>query len=103
MAIDSMVSGGCVISGATVRRSLLFTDVRVESRSVVQDSVILPNVRIGNNVVLKRAVIDRGCEIKEGMVVGVDAAHDRRRFCVTENGITLVTPDMLGQNIYTVR
>ena len=103
MAIDSMVSGGCVISGATVRRSLLFTDVRVESRSVVEDSVVLPNVRIGNNVVLKRVVIDRGCEIKEGMVVGVDAAHDRRRFHVTENGITLVTPDMLGQNIYTVR
>lgn len=103
MAIDSMVSGGCVISGAKVRRSLLFTDVRVESGSVVEDSVVLPNVRIGSKVALKRVVIDRGCEIKEGMTIGTDAAHDRRRFYVTENGITLVTPDMLGQNIYTVR
>lgn len=102
LALDSMVSGGCVISGATVRRSLLFTDVRIESRSVVEDSVVLPNVRVGNNVVLKRAVIDRGCEIKDGMEVGVDAAQDRQRFSVTDNGITLVTPDMLGQGIHSV-
>ena len=103
LALDSMVSGGCVISGATVRRSLLFTDVRIESRSVVEDSVVLPNVRVGNNVVLKRVVIDRGCEIKDGMEVGVDAAEDRRRFAVTENGVTLVTPEMLGQSSYGVR
>lgn len=103
MAIDSMVSGGCIISGAAVRRSLLFSDVRVESRSVVEDSVVLPNVRIGSNVVLKRTVIDRRCEIADGTVVGVDAAHDRRRFHVTENGITLITPEMLGQHLYTVR
>jgi glucose-1-phosphate adenylyltransferase len=63
---------------------------------------VLPNVRVGNNVVLKRVVIDRGCEIKEGMEIGVDAAHDRRRFYVTENGITLVTADMLRQSIYSV-
>ena len=98
-ALDSMVSGGCVISGATVRRSLLFTDVRIESRSLVEDSVVLPNVRIGNNVVLKRVVIDRGCEIKDGTEIGIDAEQDRRRFHVTENGVTLVTPDMLGQSI----
>jgi glucose-1-phosphate adenylyltransferase len=98
MALDSMVSGGCVISGATVRRSLLFTDVRIESRSVVEDSVVLPTVRVGNNVVLRRAVIDRGCEIKDGMSVGVDLAQDRIRFHVTENGVTLVTPEMLGQS-----
>ena len=99
MALDSMVSGGCIISGATVRRSLLFTDVRIESRSVVEDSVVLPNVRIGNNAVLKRVVIDRGCQIEDGMEIGVDAAQDRSRFHVTENGITLVTPQMLGQGI----
>jgi glucose-1-phosphate adenylyltransferase len=99
-ALDSMVSGGCVVSGATVRRSLLFTDVRIESRSVVEDSVVLPDVRVGSNVVLKRVVIDRGCEIKDGMEIGVDAEQDRGRFHVTENGITLVTPDMLGQSIY---
>ena len=103
MAIDSMVSGGCIISGAAVRRSLLFSDVRVDSRSVVEDSVVLPNARIGSNVVLKRAVVDRRCEIADGTVVGVDAAHDRRRFYVSENGITLITPEMLGQHVYTVR
>jgi len=103
MAIDSMVSGGCIISGAVVRRSLLYSDVRIESRSVVEDSVVLPNVRIGSNAVLKRTVIDRGCEIPDGTVVGVDAEADRRRFHVTEKGITLVTPGMLGQHIYTVR
>jgi glucose-1-phosphate adenylyltransferase len=103
MALDSMVSGGCIISGAAVRRSLLYSDVRVESRSMVEDSVVLPNVRIGSNVVLKRTVIDRGCEIADGTVVGVDAEADRRRFHVTDNGITLVTPGMLGQHLYTVR
>ena len=103
MAIDSMVSGGCILSGAAVRRSLLFSDVRVEARSVVEDSVVLPNVRIGSNVVLRRAVVDRRCEIADGTVVGVDPAHDRRRFHVTEKGITLITPEMLGQHIYYVR
>jgi len=103
MAIDSMVSGGCIISGAAVRRSLLYSDVRIESRSVVEDSVVLPNVRIGSNVVLKRTVIDRRCEIPDGTVVGIDAKDDRRRFHVTETGITLITPGMLGQHIYTVR
>jgi glucose-1-phosphate adenylyltransferase len=103
MAIDSMVSGGCILSGAAVRRSLLFSDVRVEARSEVEDSVVLPNVRIGSNVVLRHAVVDRRCEIADGTVVGVDPAHDRRRFHVTEKGITLITPEMLGQHIYYVR
>ena len=103
MAVDSMVSGGCVISGAAVRRSLLYSDVRVESRSVVEDSVVLPNARIGSNVVLKRTVVDRRCEIADGTVVGVNAEDDRRRFHVTEKGVTLVTPAMLGQHLYTVR
>ncbi len=103
MAVDAMVSGGCIISGAVVRRSLLFSDVRVEARSLVEDSVVLPNVRVGSNVVLKRTVIDRRCEIADGTVIGVDPAHDRRRFHVTEKGITLISPQMLGQHIYTVR
>jgi glucose-1-phosphate adenylyltransferase len=103
MAVDSMVSGGCIISGAVMRRSLLFSDVRVGARSVVEDSVVLPNARIGSNVVLKRAVVDRRCEIADGTVIGVDPAHDRRRFHVTEKGITLVTPQMLGQQTYYIR
>ena len=77
--------------------------MRVESRSVIEDSVVLPDVRVGSNVVLKRAVIDRRCEIPDGLAVGVDPDADGKRFHVTAGGITLVTPDMLGQQIYYVR
>jgi len=103
MAIDSMVSGGCIISGATVRRSLLFSDVRVNQRSLIEDSVILPKVQIGANVVIKRAIIDKRCYIRDGMQIGVDKAADAQRFHVSEKGITLVTPEMLGQQVHWVR
>lgn len=103
MAIDSMVSGNCIISGAVVRRSLLFSGVRVEERSVVEDSVILPKVQIGRNAVIKRAILDKRCRIPDGMQIGVDREEDARRFHVTEKGITLVTPEMLGQQVHRVR
>jgi len=103
MAVDSLVSGGCIISGATVRRSLLFSSVRIEARASVEDSVILPSVEIGRGAIIKRAVLDRRCKIPEGMVVGVDPDEDRRRFHVTAKGITLVTPEMLGQRIHQLR
>ncbi|OIQ99179.1 glucose-1-phosphate adenylyltransferase [mine drainage metagenome] len=103
MAVDSLVSGGCIISGATVRRSLLFSSVRIEARASVEDSVILPSVEIGRGAIIKRAVLDRRCKIPEGMVVGVDPDEDRRRFHVTAKGITLITPEMLGQRIHQLR
>ena len=103
MAVDSMVSGGCIVSGATVRRSVLFSNVRVESHARVEDSVVLPDVEIASNAVVKRAILDRGCRITEGMVVGLDHEQDRKRFTVTEHGLTLVTPDMLGQKVNHVR
>jgi glucose-1-phosphate adenylyltransferase len=103
MAVDSMVSGGDVISGALVRRSLLFSNVRINSFAHVEDSVILPDVDIGRNCVLKRVVVDKLCRIREGMQIGVDPAEDRKRFHVTERGVTLVTPDMLGQTVHQVR
>lgn len=103
MAVDSMVSGGCIISGATVRRSVLFSNVHVHSYSEVTDSVILPNVEIGRNVVLNRVVVDKGCKISEGMVVGMDRKKDEERFYVSEKGITLITPEMLGQDIHHIR
>ena len=103
MAVDSMVSGGCIISGAKVTRSLLFSNVRVNSYTEVTDSVILPNVNIGRNVYLSRVVVDKGCNIPEGLVVGVDPAADAKRFHVTSKGITLITPDMLGQPVHQVR
>lgn len=103
MAIDSLVSGGCIISGSSVRRSLLFSDVHVHSFAEVEDSVILPEVDIGRSAVLKRTIVDRGCKIPPGLEVGSDPDHDRRRFHVTEKGITLITPEMLGQTLHRVR
>jgi len=104
MAVDSMVSGGCIISGATVRHSLLFSNVRINSFSYVQDSVILPDVDVSRNCEIRNAVIDRGCRIPEGTVIGRDAEEDRKQgFFVTENGVTLVTAEMLGQEGNYVR
>ncbi len=102
-AVDSLVSGGCIISGSTVRRSVLFSNVRVHSFGNIEDSVILPDVTIGRNVVLNRVVIDKGSIIPEGMQIGVNLEEDRKRFYVSEKGITLVTPDMLGQNLHHAR
>ncbi|MBL8489356.1 MAG: glucose-1-phosphate adenylyltransferase [Rhodocyclaceae bacterium] len=103
MAVDSMVSGGDIISGAAVRRSLLFSRVRVHSHSMVEDSVILPSVEIGRNVRIRRAVIDKHCKIPDGLVIGYDPVEDRKRFHVTEKGVTLVTPEMLGQRFHQIR
>jgi glucose-1-phosphate adenylyltransferase len=94
-AINSMVSGGSIISGATVRESLLFSDVRVDERSVVQSSVLLPHVHVGRNCVIQRAIIDEGCDIPDGTRIGVDLTEDAKRFEVTEKGVVLVTPEML--------
>jgi glucose-1-phosphate adenylyltransferase len=102
-ALDSMVSGGCIISGSVVRRSLLFSNVQVRSYSSIEDSVILPNVDIGRHVRLRRVVVDKSCMIPPGMTAGFDPEEDRRRFHVTESGVTLITPEMLGQKIHFVR
>jgi len=102
-ALDSMVSGGCVISGSTVRRSLLFSNVHVHSYSNIEDSVILPNVDIGRNVRFKQVVVDKNCVIPNGLTVGFDRKEDRKRFYVTDKGITLITPEMLGQNLHYIR
>lgn len=97
MAVDSIVSGGCIISGAKVKRSVLFDEVRVCSYSFVKDSVLLPDVVVLKNCKIQNAIIDRGCIIPEGMVIGYNQDHDRARgFRVSEKGITLVTRKMLG-------
>jgi glucose-1-phosphate adenylyltransferase len=94
MAIESVVSGGCIVSGK-VFRTVLFSSVRVHSYAEVNWSVLLPEVQIGRGARLTRAVIDRGCHIPDGMVIGEDAALDAQRFHRSENGITLVTMEML--------
>jgi len=102
-AVDSLVSGGCIISGSKVARSVLFSDVRINSYSTIEDAVILPKVDIGRYVTLRRVVVDRGARIPDGTEIGVDPEQDRKRFYVSEKGITLVTADMLGQTLYHVR
>ena len=101
MATDSVVCSGCIVSGATVRRSLLGFKVRVEEDSLIEESVILPNVRIGRGVTLRRCVVDKNCRLPDGFSAGMNAAHDATRFHVTQHGITLITPDMLGQDCHS--
>ncbi len=103
IATDSLVSGGCLISGASVDNSVLFSDVRVHSYCDIQGAVILPKVTVNRHVILKNVVIDRGTVIPEGMEIGVDIKADRDRFYVSEKGIVLVTPEMLGQNLHNAR
>ena len=99
-AIDSLIAGGCILSGARVKRSVLFFATTVENYSLIKDSVILPKVSVGRNCRISRAIIDKGTVIPDGTVIGEDPAEDAKRFHVTREGITLVTPAMLGQNLY---
>jgi glucose-1-phosphate adenylyltransferase len=103
MAVDSMVSGGCIISGSVVSHSLLFSNVRVNSYCSVESSVILPDVDIGRNCRIKNAVIDKRCRIPDNTVIGEDPKADAKRFTVSPNGVVLVTPSMLGQITNYVR
>lgn len=103
VAIDSLVSGGCIISGSTVRRSLLFSNVRISAHCNIEDSVLLPNVDVCRDVTLKRVIVDKSCKIPDGLVVGVNPEEDRKRFHVSANGITLITPEMLGQSVHKIR
>lgn len=103
MAVDSMVSGGCIISGAVVRHSLLFSNVVVNACALVQDSVILPNVTVGAGARVRKAVVDKGCVIPPGMVIGEDPVEDKKRFEVSPGGVVLVTPEMLHQPLHHVR
>ena len=103
MAVDSLVSGGCIISGASIRRSLLFSNVRVSSHTMIEDSVILPDVHIGEHVRLRKVVVDKRARVPDGLEVGYDQRKDKQRFHVTDNGVTLVTAEMLGQEVHHVR
>ena len=102
-AVDSMISGGCIVSGAKVRHSLLFTNVRVNSYCTIQDTIVLPDVNIARNCRITKAIIERGCEVPEGTIIGEDREADAKRFHVSPGGVVLVTPDMLGQRLHYVR
>ena len=103
MAVDSMVSGGCIISGARVRHSLLFSNVHVQSYTAIEDSVVLPETDIGQHCRIRKAVVDKGCQIPPRTVIGYDKDEDAERFYVSPGGVVLVTPEMLGQERHRVR
>lgn len=98
MAVDSMVAGGCIISGAMVRHSVLFSEVLAHSYAYIEDSVIFPDVEVGRNCQVHKAIIDRGCRLPDGMRIGVDLEEDAKRFYVSPGGVVLVTPEMLNQD-----
>jgi len=103
-ATDSMVSAGCIISGANVKRSLIFSNCKIHSYSRIVDSLILPECEVLDGCTIVNSIIDRGCLIPEGTEIGVDHDADRARgFRVTEGGCTVVTPTMLGQPLHHTR
>ncbi|OGT82124.1 MAG: glucose-1-phosphate adenylyltransferase [Gammaproteobacteria bacterium RIFCSPLOWO2_02_FULL_52_10] len=99
MAVDSMVSAGCIVSGSKISHSLLSNNVRVHSYSVIKNSVLLPNVVVGRNCQIANAVIDSDCRLPENTVIGENLEADRKHFHVTPEGIVLVCPEMLGQKV----
>jgi len=103
-AIDSMVSAGCIISGASIKKSLIFSNCKIHSYSRIVDSLILPECEILDGCTIIGAIIDRGCVIPEGTEIGVNHDDDRARgFRVTKGGHTLVTPGMLEQPLHHTR
>ncbi len=95
MAVNSMVAGGCIISGAYVTQSLLSSDVRIEDSSTIDRSVLLPGVTIGRRCKILRCILDENCVVPDGLRIGHDPQEDNERFYVTKRGVVLVTPDML--------
>ena len=95
VAVSSMVSGGCIISGTEVRNSLLFTQVHTNSYAVLDHAVVLPHVVVNRSARLTKCVIDRGVEIPAGLVVGEDHTEDAKFFRVTDKGTTLITKEMI--------
>jgi glucose-1-phosphate adenylyltransferase len=97
MIVNSIVSGGCIVSASQVADSVFFSSVRVHPGCIIGRSVVLPDVTIGGHCHLRKVVIDRGCRLPEGLVVGEDAALDARRFERTEGGVVLITANMLAR------
>ena len=97
LVVNTIISGGCIVSGSQVVNSVLFSNVRIDSFCHVESAVILPGVRVTRHCRLKNVVLDRGCKLPEGLVVGEDAALDAQRFERTEGGVCLITRDMLAR------
>lgn len=95
MAVDSLISAGCIVSGATVHRSVMFVKSRVEPGSIIEDSLLLPDASVGRRCHIRKAIIDAGCHIPDGLTIGFDADSDARNFHRSPGGVTLVTREML--------
>jgi glucose-1-phosphate adenylyltransferase len=93
--VDSIVSGGCIVSGAAIRRSVLFINARVEPGSDIEGSLLLPGVTVGRHSRIRNAVIDEGCTIADGSIIGEDLEGDRKLYHVSKSGVRLVTREML--------
>jgi glucose-1-phosphate adenylyltransferase len=102
IAVDSLVSGGCIISGSTIRNSLLFSNVYVDNYSALDHSVVLPEATIGKNCKISHAIIDRGCRIPDNVQIGLNYEEDKKHYYVSPNGIVLVTAEMLGNKLHHV-
>ena len=96
-AVNTLVSGGCIVSGSDINQAVLFSSVTVDTHCVISQAVILPQTKIGKNCRLTKVVIDRGCNIEDGTVIGEDPEQDAQRYFRTEDGVVLVTADMLTQ------
>jgi glucose-1-phosphate adenylyltransferase len=96
-AVSSLVSGGCIISGAMLRRTLLFTGVHVHSYAQVENALILPDADIGRGARLRKVIVEKGVHIPAGLVVGEDADDDARRFSRSEKGVCLITKPMIDR------
>lgn len=102
-ALDSIVSNGCIVSGGIVKNSVLSPDVRVNSYSEVDQSILFSHVSVGRRCHIRKAILDRDVHIPEGTMIGFDPEADRQRYFVTESGITVVTRDYsLFENPVTV-
>ncbi|MGF1751132.1 MULTISPECIES: glucose-1-phosphate adenylyltransferase [Vibrio] len=101
-AIDSVLCAGAIISGAQIKHSLISSDVRVEDRAEVTDSILLPNATVGMDCKLQKVIVGEGCQIPDGMIIGFDAEQDKARFTVSENGIVLVTNEMIDKLVESV-
>ncbi|MDD5579896.1 MAG: glucose-1-phosphate adenylyltransferase [Methylobacter sp.] len=102
-AADSMISGGCIISGSTIIHSLIFSNVKVKSYSVVEDSILLPQVEIGRYCRITKAILEKSCIVPEGTIIGENLEEDKKRFYVSEGKVVVVTPEMLGQKLHYIR
>jgi glucose-1-phosphate adenylyltransferase len=92
-----LISGGCIVVGSNIRRSVLFSNVKIQSCCTITEAVIMPDCVIGRGSRLSKVVIDRGCTIPEGTVIGEDAESDGQRFHRSDKGVVLVTKDMLDR------